>query len=172
MDVVVGRVVKEHGIRGEVAVQPHTDSPELRFAAGVMLTGRARDGATTRLTVESSRPHGERLLVRFDGITDRDAAAGLRGYTLRLDSSELAETDDPDEFHDHQLIQLHGELSDGTTVGTVTDVVHGPAGELLVLDTGGGNTVLVPFVRQIVTAVELDRGRLVIDPPEGLLDVE
>lgn len=172
MDVVVGRVVKEHGVRGEVAVQPHTDSPELRFARGAVLTGRARDGSARRLTVEASRPHGERLLIRFDGISDRDAAESLRGYTLRLDTSELADTGDPDEFHDHQLVQLRGELSDGTAVGTVTDVVHGPAGELLVLDTGDGNTVLVPFVRQIVPAVELDRGRLVIDPPEGLLDVE
>lgn len=171
MDVVVGRVVKEHGIRGEVAVQPHTDSPELRFVTGAVLTGRARNGSTMQLTVEAARSHGTRLLVRFAEICDRDAAAGLHGYTLRMDTSELEEPDDPDEFHDHQLIQLRGELADGTIVGTVMDVVHAPAGELLVLDTGSGDTVLVPFVRQIVTVVELDRGRLVIDPPEGLLDV-
>jgi len=170
MDVVVGRVVKEHGIRGEVAVQPHTDSPEVRFAAGVALTGRARSGSAVSLTVESMRPHGTRLLVRFREIPDRDAAAGLRGYTLRVDSAELEETGDPDEFHDHQLRRLAAQLPDGTALGTVTDVMHAPAGELLVLDTGRDDQVLVPFVRQIVTEVDLDHGRVIIDPPEGLLD--
>lgn len=172
MDVVVGRVVKAHGIRGELVVEPRTDSPEHRFAAGVTLTGWARDGSTTSLTVASARTHGARMLVRFAEAPDRDAAEGLRGYTLRVDTSELEALDDPDEFHDHQLEGLRGELADGTAVGTVTEVVHAPGGELLALATGNATTVLVPFVRQIVTDVDLAGGRVVLDPPEGLLDVE
>jgi len=172
MDVVIGRVVKEHGIRGEVAVESHTDSPQLRFATGVVLTARARDDSAVTLTVDSVRPHDTRLLVRFAEIPDRDAAAGLRGATLRLDTAELEDPADPDEFHDHQLRRLEVRLSDGTVVGTVTDVTHTPAGELLVLDTGGEEAVLVPFVRQIVTEVDLDRARVMIDPPEGLFDGE
>ena len=172
MDVVVGRIVKTHGIRGELVVEPRTDSPEQRFAAGVSLRGWAPDGSTTSLTVASARPHGARMLVRFTEIPDRDTAEGLRGYTLRVDTSELAALDDPDEFHDHQLEGLRAELADGTAVGTVTEVVHAPGGELLALDTGGATTALVPFVRQIVTEVDLAGGRVVLDAPEGLLDVE
>lgn len=172
MDVVVGRIVKVHGIRGELAVEVRTDSPQRRFAPGIGLTARSRDGSGTALTVESTREHGDRLLVRFAEIADRDAAEGVRGRTLCLDTSELEELDDPDEFHDHQLAGLRVELTDGTFVGTVAEVVHAPGGELLAIDREGESTVLVPFVRQIVIEVAIDRQLVRLDPPEGLLDVE
>ncbi|WP_019818356.1 ribosome maturation factor RimM [Saccharomonospora saliphila] len=169
MQVVVGRVVKPHGIRGELAVDVRTDSPEARFAEDAVLTGRTRDGTTRTLTVAAVRPHGGRLLVRFAEAGDRTAAEGLRGMTLLAEADALPPTDDPDEFYDHELEGLRAELADGTAVGTVREVVHVPAGELLAVDVSG-REVLVPFVAAIVPRVDVDAGRIVLDPPEGLLD--
>jgi 16S rRNA processing protein RimM len=170
---VVGRVVKPHGIRGELTVEVRTDSPEERFDPGVALVGRSRDGKTRPLTVAAVRPHGGRLLVRFEEIPDRTAAEEARGLTLLVDVDELPPIDDPDEFYDHQLEGLRAELADGTVVGTVREVVHSPAGELLAVDVGEGKNrreVLVPFVTAIVPRVDLDAGLIVFEPPEGLLD--
>ncbi|SFO84532.1 16S rRNA processing protein RimM [Amycolatopsis arida] len=169
MEVAVGRVAKAHGIGGELAVDVRTDVPEERFAAGAVLTGRARDGDTCRLTVAAARPHGGRLLVRFAEVTDRAGAESLRGVLLLADTADLPPTDDPDEFYDHELEGLRAELADGTVVGRVREVVHTPGGELLALDRDGGEA-LVPFVRAIVPVVDLPGGRVVLDPPEGLLD--
>ncbi|EHK87291.1 ribosome maturation factor RimM [Saccharomonospora azurea] len=173
MQFVVGRVVKPHGIRGELAVEVRTDSPEERFDPGVVLTGRSRDGSTRPLTVAAVRPHGGRLLVRFREVPDRTAAEEARGLTLLIDADELPPIDDPDEFYDHQLEGLRAELTDGTAVGTVREVVHSPGGELLSVDVGEPGSpreVLVPFVTAIVPHVDLAEGRIVLDPPEGLLD--
>lgn len=171
MDVAVGRVVKVHGIRGELAVESHTDVPEQRFVTGAVLTARAKDGWSRTLTIAAARQHGSRLLVRFAEISDRDAAETVRGSLLLADTDDLSAIEDPDEFYDFQLEGLRAELADGTAIGTVTDVVHAPAGELLAVDSDGATT-LVPFVRQIVVEVSLQAGRVVIDPPEGLFDVE
>ncbi|RZQ64797.1 ribosome maturation factor RimM [Amycolatopsis suaedae] len=170
MEVVVGRVAKAHGVRGELSVDLRTDLPEERFAAGAALTARTRDGRDHRLTVTAAREHSGRLLVRFDEVVTRDVAETLRGALLLGDTSELPPIDDPDEFYDHQLEGLRAELADGTEVGTVREVVHSPGGELLSLDRNGAE-VLVPFVRAIVPQVDLAGGRVVLDPPEGLLDV-
>jgi 16S rRNA processing protein RimM len=174
VQVVVGRIVKPHGIRGEVAVDVRTDSPEERFAPETVLTGKMRDGRTRPLTVAAVRPHGGRLLVRFLEVPDRTAAEEIRGATLLIDVDELPPIDDPDEFYDHELEGLRAELDDGTVVGTVREVVHSPGGELLAVEveeSGRRREVLVPFVAAIVPRVEVDRGRIVLDPPEGLLDV-
>lgn len=177
MDVVVGRVVKPHGVAGEVAVESRTDSPEQRFTSGAVLTGRARGGATRTLTVTGARSHGGRFLIRFSEVADRDGAEELRGHVLFADTDDLEPIEDPDEFYDHQVTGLRVQLPDGTPVGEVTDVVHAPGGELLevrcaVPDGHERAPALVPFVRQIVIAVDVESGRVVVDPPEGLLDDE
>lgn len=162
---VIGRVGRPHGLRGEVVVQVRTDFPEQRFTAGARLrgdTGRA-------LTVEAARPHGAGLLVRFAGVADRDAAAKLRGLVLTVELTELPSLNDPDEFYDHQLEGLIAVGPDGAALGTVREVVHAPASELLMVDTGHG-VALVPFVRAIVLEVDLAGGAVVLDPPAGLLD--
>ncbi|GAA1204172.1 ribosome maturation factor RimM [Prauserella alba] len=169
MEVVVGRVAKAHGIRGELAVDVRTDSPDERFAEGAVLTGRSRNGGTTRLTVAAARWHSGRLLLRFEEVPDRTAAEQQRGLLLLAEAGELPPIDDPDEFYDHELEGLRAELTDGTVVGTVREVVHSPGGELLSLDRDGAEA-LVPFVREIVPEVDVDGGRVVLDPPEGLLD--
>ncbi|MDQ3763852.1 MAG: ribosome maturation factor RimM [Actinomycetota bacterium] len=162
---VVGRIGRPHGLRGEVTVQVRTDSPEQRFAVGAQLHG----GTGRTLTVETVRPHGAALLVRFAGVADRDVAAELCGLTLTVEVAELPDLDDPDEFYDHQLEGLTAVGPDGTALGAVRAVVHAPASDLLVVETDHGEA-LVPFVRAIVPEVDLVGGRVVLDPPAGLLD--
>jgi 16S rRNA processing protein RimM len=221
MQLVVGRVTRPHGVRGEVSVEVRTDDPDLRFSVGrVMATDPAAAGP---LTVESVRWHSGRLLIRFDGIADRTQAEELRGTWLTLDSAEAGPTGDPDEFHDHELIGLAVVTTSGEPVGRVTDVRHfgqdllviepaparspagpeagpdeagpdeggpagvgpvpagpaqagrGPGGPALAgrARPGGGlgTELLVPFVAAIVPEVDVAAGRLVIDPPPGLLEL-
>lgn len=169
--VLVGVVVRVHGLRGEVVVEPRTDSPQERFAPGAVLQARRRQGRDPGpLTVTAARPHSGRWLVLFEGVTDRDGAEQLRGVQLVVPTAGLAEPADPEEFHVHQLTGLRAELADGTPAGTVTDVVHGPGGSLLVVRRPAGHEALVPFVSAIVPTVDPAGGRVVLDPPEGLLD--
>jgi 16S rRNA processing protein RimM len=169
MDVVVGRIAKAHGIRGELAVDVRTDSPEERFKIGAAVTTKLRDGSKRELTIAAAREHSGRLLVRFEEVLTRDVAETLRGALLLADTATLPPTEDPDEFYDHELAGLRAELADGTVVGKVVEIVHSPAGELLEVDVDG-RSALVPFVRAIVPTVDVAGGRVVLDPPEGLLD--
>jgi 16S rRNA processing protein RimM len=170
--LLVGVVVRPHGLRGELVVEVRTDSPEERFAPGAVLIRRSATGADEgRLTVEAARPHSGRLLVRFVEAVDRDAAEALRGARLLVEVATLPPTGDPDEFHVHQLEGLAAELADGTVIGTVREIAHGPGGELLVVARPDAPDALVPFVRAIVPTVDLDGGRVVLTPPEGLLDL-
>ena len=169
MQLVVGRIVRPHGVRGEVVVDIHTDSPAERFAVGsVLATDPAAAGP---LTVDEVRPHLGRLLVTFEGFADRDVADHLRGVLLLVDSEDIGELTDPDEFHDHQLIGLRAETPAGDVLGEVVRVEHAPASDLLVLRLTDGRTGLVPFVRAIVGEVDLAAGRVVMTPPEGLFEL-
>ncbi|TLF61202.1 ribosome maturation factor RimM [Nocardia cyriacigeorgica] len=174
MELVVGRVAKSHGVRGELVVEVRTDEPEARFAPGSTLRGRlARSKEIREFTVESAREHSGRLLVQVAGIDDRTAADALRGTLFLVDSDDLGPSQDPDEFYDHELEGLRVELADGTAVGTVTEVLHSAAGELLsVRAADDGREILIPFVMAIVPTVSVADGLVVIDPPEGLLDPE
>jgi 16S rRNA processing protein RimM len=173
MELVVGRVAKAHGVGGEISVDVRTDDPDRRFVAGASLRTRARDSSECTYVIESVREHGGRLLVRLDGIASRDAADALRGSLFLVDSADLPPIDEPDEFYDHQLEGLRVRTADGADVGTVREVLHTSAGELLAVrpDDGDGPEVLVPFVGAIVTSVSLADGLIEIDPPDGLLNL-
>jgi 16S rRNA processing protein RimM len=171
MDLVVGRVAKAHGITGEVAVEVRTDDPDTRFAPGVALRGRTKGGAENRFVIDSVRQHSSRLLVRFEGVTDRNTADALRGTLLLVDSDELPPIEDPDEFYDHQLEGLRVVTTEGRLVGNVAEVLHTSAGELLSVTSEAGAEVLVPFVSAIVTSVSLEDQTIEIDPPDGLLEL-
>ena len=171
-DRLVGRIVKPHGIRGELVVEPRTDSPEIRFAAGSVLSANLRDGSKRDLTVTAARAHSGRLLVVVEGVADRDGAEGLRGTLLLAPEADLPPTEDPDEFYDHELEGLAVVTVDGTRIGTITEVLHGGGSDLLQVRRETGGVLLVPFVNQIVPEVDVPGGRVVIDPPEGLLDEE
>jgi 16S rRNA processing protein RimM len=169
MQLVVGRVLRPHGVRGEVVVDVRTDSPQDRYAVGsVFETDPATAGP---LTVETIRPHQGRLLITFAGRADRDNAEALRGVLLFVDSASVPDPEDPDEFNDHQLVGLRAELSDGEHIGDVVGVDHTPASDLLVLRSPDGRQHLVPFVRAIVPEVDIAGGRVVLTPPDGLFDV-
>ncbi|NMN94317.1 ribosome maturation factor RimM [Antrihabitans stalactiti] len=173
MELVVGRVAKSHGVKGEVVVDVRTDDPDLRFAVDAVLHGRKpRDKGLTDYTVEAAREHSGRLLLRLKGIGDREAADALRGTLFVIDSAEIEPSDDPDEFYDHELEGLAVRLADGTPVGTVSEVLHTAAGELLSVKAADDREILVPFVAAIVTAVSIADGTVEIDPPEGLLNLE
>jgi len=168
MQVTVGRIGRPHGIRGAVVIGVRTDEPELRFAVGSRLdTDRPEVGP---LTVAARRWQSGELVVRFEGVRDRDAAGELRGTWLSVDSSTLAPTGDPDEFRDHELVGLAVRTVDGTDVGVVEDVLHHGQDTLVV--RAGSREILVPFVKAIVPEVNVEAGVLLIDPPSGLLDLQ
>lgn len=179
MELVVGRIGRPHGIRGEVTVLVHTDDPDLRFEPGSVLA--TKPASRGPLTVEAARWHSGRLLVRFAGCPDRDSAEELRGTMLVVDSAEVGPAP-PDEFRDHELIGLNVLTRSGEPVGVVTDVLHhgqdllvvGPARDRPAAGqppAADGAEILVPFVAAIVPEVDVGAGRLVIDPPPGLLEL-
>src|SRR5262245_24957995 len=116
MQLVVGRVLRPHGVRGEVVVEVHTDSPEARFTVGSVL-GTDPTGVGP-LRISEIRPHQGRLLVLFDGYADRDVSDALRGVYLTVDGASVPEPEDPDEFLDHQLVGLRVQTPDGEELGT------------------------------------------------------
>lgn len=172
MELLVGRVVKAHGITGEVVVDSHTDDPDIRFAPGNKLRAKGSRGIGDRgsYVVEGTREHGARLLVRFAGVGDRSAADALRGSLFVVDSDDLPQIDEPDTYYDHQLEGLAVRTIAGQDIGVVAEVLHTAAGELLAVRREAGE-VLVPFVRAIVLTVSLDEGFVEIDPPDGLLNL-
>lgn len=172
MDLVVGRVVRAHGITGELVVEVRTDDPDTRFAPGARLRARPKNGPERTYVIDSAREHSGRLLVRLDGVVDRNAADALRGNIFLVDTEDLPPIDDPDEFYDHQLEGLRVVTTDGRLVGNISEVLHTAAGELLSVTSEAGAEILVPFVSAIVTEVSLENQTVEIDPPEGLLELD
>ncbi|MGH8867938.1 MAG: ribosome maturation factor RimM [Actinomycetes bacterium] len=170
MKVVAGRVARAHGLRGEVTVEVRTDDPEKRFASGCVLgTDPAQVGP---LEVVQARWHSGRMLVTFAGVASRDAADALRGTLLVVDTDDDEPLLHPDEFLDHELVGLAVFTVGGDQVGAVADVLHLPGQDVLSVRTPSGAEVLVPFVSAIVPEVDVAGGRVVLDPPPGLLDLD
>lgn len=167
--LVVGRIGKAHGIRGEATVEVRTDDPDLRFAPGaVLLTDPPERGP---LTVRAGRVQGGRLVLSFEAVPDRTAVEQLRDTLLlaEVDPDELPE--DPDEYYDHQLEGLSVRSVDGTDLGVVEQMVHGPAQDLFAIRRPDGGEMLLPFIAEFVPEVDLESGVLLVDPPEGLLSL-
>ena len=167
MRVVVGRIGRPHGIRGEVTVEPRTDEVEDRFAPGEALLA---DGPGV-LTVARSHWHSGRLLVAFDGIDDRNAAEALRGILLEVERDPAEQPTDPDEFYDSALEGCSVVGDDGRSIGIVTAVVHLPGQDLLDVLVDD-RSVLVPFGEAFVPSIDLVQRRITVTPPPGLLDLE
>ncbi|WP_425829010.1 ribosome maturation factor RimM [Streptomyces fractus] len=168
MQLVVGRIGRAHGIKGEVTIEVRTDEPELRLGPGARL---ATDPASTGpLTIETGRVHSGRLLLRFEGVRDRTGAEALRNTLLiaEVDPEELPEEED--EFYDHQLMDLDVVTTDGTEVGRITEISHLPSQDLFIVERPDGSEVMIPFVEEIVTEIDLEEQKAVIDPPPGLID--
>ncbi|WP_396022150.1 ribosome maturation factor RimM [Corynebacterium freneyi] len=181
----IGRVIKPHGVRGEVVVDATTDDPEGRFAVGAVLVGK-QAGRERELTVKSMRPHQGRLLVFFDEVPNRNDAETLRG--MRFFAAPVF--DDDEAYYDHELIGLRvldvgdvdedtanarayeGQLPEPEDIGEIVGVIRNPAQRLLeVRLDDDGRDVYVPFVHALVPIVDVDNGAVVITPPEGLLEL-
>ncbi|MHB8340566.1 MAG: ribosome maturation factor RimM [Mycobacteriales bacterium] len=163
--IAVGRVGRPHGVTGDVSVQIRTDAPQDRFAAGIELGSE-----TGPLLIERVRWHHGRLLVRFAGVASREAAESLRGQVLTIPTDAVGDPGE-DAWWDHQLIGLAAVLPDGESLGVVTDVLHLPAQDTLTVQRLDGRELLVPFVGAVVPEVDVAGGRLVVNPPAGLLDL-
>ncbi|WP_369392139.1 ribosome maturation factor RimM [Streptomyces sp. CG1] len=168
MQLVVARIGRAHGIKGEVTVEVRTDEPELRLAPGAVL---ATDPASTGpLTIATGRVHSGRLLLRFEGVSDRNGAEALRNTLLiaEIDPEELPEGED--EYYDHQLMDLDVVTEDGVEVGRITEISHLPSQDLFIVERPDGTEVMIPFVEEIVAEIDLEEQRAVITPPPGLID--
>jgi 16S rRNA processing protein RimM len=169
VDLVIGRIGRPHGVVGAVTIEVRTDDPAERFAVGAVLrTDPAERGP---LTVRSVHPRSGGIVIAFDGVEDRPGAEALRDTMLVIDAAALPALADPDEYYDHQLVGLAVVLTDGTAVGTVADVVHTGGGDLLAITDAAGAERLVPFVAAMVPDVDLAAGRVILDPPPGLLEL-
>lgn len=169
MRLVIGRIGRPHGVRGEVAVEVHTDEPDRRFVAGARLETDPPERGP--LEIVDVREHAGRLLVRFVGRNDRDDAEALRDVLLCADSMSSPALADPDEYWDHDLVGLRALGVHGADLGEVAEVLHPPGGDLLAVRRPDGKELLVPFVAAIVPEVDVAGRRVVIDPPDGLLDL-
>jgi 16S rRNA processing protein RimM len=171
IEVLIGRIGKPHGVRGEVTIDVKTDEPERRFAVGNKLAATPPKDSASRLrvlTVNRIRWHQGVLLATFDEMTDRDQAEAVRGTLLHATVDADETPDDPDEFYDHQLIGLAAYDLEGKLLGTVTKLVHG-AQDLLTIRTEDRRDALVPFVSALVPEVDVAGGRVVIADRPGLV---
>ncbi|HWZ57854.1 MAG TPA: ribosome maturation factor RimM [Gemmatimonadaceae bacterium] len=171
--VIVGRVRKAHGIRGELVVESLTDAPEAVFAAGRRLlagtiTGEVAGGAPEEVHIRRATPFKGGWIVRLNEIADRNAAELWRERYFLLPAAELAPLA-ADEVYFHDLVGLRVELAGGTALGRVEALFELPQGLVLDVRTDRG-TVMVPYRPEVVTSVDLAAGVVVIDPPAGLLD--
>ncbi|HEU4723321.1 MAG TPA: ribosome maturation factor RimM [Gemmatimonadaceae bacterium] len=174
--IIVGRVRKAHGIRGEVVVEPITDAPDAVFASGrrVFAGTASGDLAPNRpeLHVASSRPFNEGLLVAFAEVPDRNVAETWRGRYLLLPAAELPPPSD-DEVYVHELPGMRVVLASGETVGTVDGTYELPQG--LAIDVRRApprehETVLLLYDERMVASVDRAARVIVVTPPQGLLE--
>ncbi|MGN8246734.1 ribosome maturation factor RimM [Cellulomonas soli] len=164
MQLTVARIGRAHGLRGEVALDLRTDTPHERFAVGTRL--QTEPASAGPLTVERTRVQQDRWFVTFAEVHDRTGAESLRGVELVV---EAAESDEDDAWYPHELAGLRAEHVDGRLLGEIVGLEHLPAHDMLVLRETDGARTLVPFVRAIVPVVDVPGGRVVLDPPGGLL---
>lgn len=164
---LVGRIARSHGIRGQVIVNPETDFADERFQPGAELFVE-RKGAVTRLRVTSARFQQGRPILGFEGVDSIDDADALAGLELRIPAERLAELPDG-TYYRHDLVDCRVETVDGAAVGTVTAVEGSMDASRLVI-AGAAGEVLVPLASAICRTIDVDAKRIVIDPPEGLIE--
>lgn len=165
MRITIGRIGRPHGIRGEVTVEVRTDEPDRYFAEGNVL-----EVSDVARHITRAHWHGQRLLLMFDGVQDRNGAEALRGSILTVERDVDEIPDSPDEFYDASLLGCEVRSLDGSVIGVITEVAHLPAQDLLVVCDAMGREILIPFVETFVPEVNVGERYVVVDPPEGLLD--
>lgn len=167
--IVIARITRAWGIRGEVTAEILTDFPE-RFDALSEVTLRRRE-TSREAVLERFRFHKGRVLLKFEGVETMNDALPLAGTDVVIPESDVHAIEEDDVFYEFDLVGCSVELADGAVIGTVGSILHTGAGELLSIVREGRSEALVPFVEAICTEVDIDARRIVIDPPEGLLDL-
>jgi 16S rRNA processing protein RimM len=165
---LVGRIARAHGLKGQVIVNAETDFPEARFQPGAELFVE-RGGRVEPLTITTARFHRERPVIGLRGIESVADAQPLAGLELRVPLDALAALPQG-VFYRHDLIGCRVETTGGGTVGVVSDVEGTMAGSRLVVD-GGGGEILVPLAAEICREIDPAAKRIVIAPPDGLIDL-
>jgi 16S rRNA processing protein RimM len=166
--VLVGRVARAHGNRGQVIVDPATDFPEERFKPGSVLHAR-RAGGTESMTVENVRFHRGRPIIGFAGVDTMDAAEALAGIELRVGVEALQPLPAGTYYH-HDLVGCAVVTSQGETIGNVRGIEGDGAASRLIVECAQGEA-LIPMVEGICVAVDVAGRKIVVEPPEGLLDL-
>ena len=166
--VVVGRIARPHGLRGQVIVNPETDFAEERFRPGAVVWTRSANG-NEQLTIETARFQQGRPVIGFEGFSSIEDVERLAGLELRVPEDWLQPLE-PGRYYEHQLAGCVVELISGQHVGTVARVEGGAGGSRLVID-GDRGEILIPFVVDICVAVDVAAKRIRIDPPEGLIEL-
>lgn len=167
--IAVARIARPQGIRGEVIADLLTDFPE-RFAKLGEIRLANPNGEVTVAQLERARPHQGRILLKFKGCDTRDAAEGLRDVRILVTRSELVVLP-VDTYYDFDLVGCVVQQTNGRSVGEVRDVQNFGAAPLLVVKSELGRELLIPLASSICVEVEVAQKRIVIDPPEGLLDL-
>ena len=166
--VLVGRVVRPHGLRGQVVVASETDFGADRFAAGAEVW-RMNGKSVESLKVTESYPQADRWVVGFENVGTVEEAESLRGVELRIPEDARMPLG-PDEYYLYDLVGCEVRTAAGDEIGRVQAVYTGAGGALLSVDRGG-EEVLVPLVKAMCPEIDVAGRRIVVDPPEGLLDV-
>ena len=166
--VVVGRIARPHGLRGQVIVNPETDFVDERFRPGADVWVQSRDGER-RLRIAAARLHGGRPVIAFDGLSRLEDVEGLSGLELRIPEDALQPLE-VGRYYEHQLVGCTVETRDGAPVGPVVRVDGGAGGSRLVVD-GQRGEVLIPLAVDICVDIDVVAKRIRIDPPEGLLEL-
>lgn len=163
----VGKIVNTHGIRGEVRVIPITDFPEERFQVGEQLVV---DGKTpTTVTIKTVRPHKQFILLSFEDMQDINLVEQFKGHDLLVDETEVAELDSEDEYYYHDIVGL--EVIDQATqasLGKVSEIMELPANDVWVVKKKGDDDLLLPNIKQVVLAVDLDAGKVFVNQLEEI----
>lgn len=167
----VGRLTKPHGLKGGLKVELYTDNPDERFAPGAEFHLQVPEDSQwfgQRLTVRELRWFNGSPVAFFAEVTDRTAAESIVRAILWIDQATVEQSVEENAWYDHQLVGLEVRRGE-QLLGTVSEVQHLPAQDLLAVKTEGG-TVLVPFVEAIVPSVDLDAGIVMVTPPAGLFE--
>ena len=166
---LVGVIARAHGNRGQVIVHPETDFPEERFKVGSVV--HIQKGAMTEpLTVTAVRFHRGRPIIAIEGVDTMNAAEDLAGAELRV-ATEALQPLPPGSFYQHDLVGCSVETPNGIVIGHVTSVEGSGVGSRLVVQGQIGGEILIPLVDEICVGVHLGARRIVVEPLEGLLDL-
>ena len=167
----VGRLTKAHGLKGAIKVELYTDAPERRFVPGAVFSLQvptSSDWHGKTLELIELKFYNAQPVAFFAGVLDRSTAETLIKAILWIEHDPAEKSDEEDAWFDHQLIGL-AVMRDGAKVGTISQIDHFPAQDLITVDTPTGD-VLVPFVKAIVAAVDIEAGTMTVTPPLGLFE--